>query len=65
MKKRKSSGEDTKRRKSYEAAARIASDQIDQLEDSSASAEEKVRRKKHLLKGPEEFRSSRDDQRKR
>jgi len=65
MTKRRTSGGNAKRQKSYETATRMAGDQIDRLEDSSASSEEKVSRKKRLLKGPEEFRSARSDQPKR
>jgi hypothetical protein len=43
--------------KAYEMAAL----QIDQLADSSATEEERQRRKQRLLKGPEEFRHIRGD----
>jgi hypothetical protein len=39
----------------------IAADQLDQLADLSASAEEQASRKRRLLKGPEEFRNLRVD----
>jgi hypothetical protein len=44
-----------------EAANAMASDQLDQLVDQSASTEQQANRKRRLLKGPEEFRSVRVD----
>jgi metal-responsive CopG/Arc/MetJ family transcriptional regulator len=44
-----------------EAATAMASDQLDQLVDQSASAEQQATRKGRLLKGPEEFQSVRVD----
>jgi hypothetical protein len=44
-----------------EAASAMASDQLDQLVDQSASAEQQANRKRRLLKGPEEFQSVRVD----
>ncbi len=37
------------------SAKQMAGEQIDRLEDASASGEEKGRRKQRLLEGPEEF----------
>ena len=42
-------------------AKAMASDQLDQLVDESASTQEQTTRKKDLLKGPEEFRKLRVD----
>jgi|SoiMethySBSTD1v2_1073268.scaffolds.fasta_scaffold649165_1 hypothetical protein len=39
----------------------LASQQIDNLSDQSATAEEQKERKNRLLKGPKEFRDIRDD----
>jgi hypothetical protein len=39
----------------------LAAVQIDRLADSGAPAEEQASRKRHLLKGPEEFREARVD----
>ena len=39
----------------------LAAVQIDRLADSGAPAEEQASRKRHLLKGPEEFREARID----
>jgi hypothetical protein len=39
----------------------LAAVQIDRLADSGAPAEEQASRKRHLLKGPEEFRDARID----
>jgi hypothetical protein len=39
----------------------MASDQLDQLVDQSASSEQQANRKRRLLKGPEEFQSVRVD----
>ena len=39
-----------------EKANKMAADQLDQLVDKAASAEEQADRREHLLKGPEEFR---------
>jgi hypothetical protein len=44
-----------------ETASAMASDQLDQLADRSASKDEQVNRKRRLLKGPEEFRGVRVD----
>jgi hypothetical protein len=44
-----------------EAAKAMASDQLDQLVDRSASAEQQANRTRRLLKGPEEFQSVRVD----
>jgi len=46
-----------KRKTAAKSAERLAGKRIDELEDSSASKVEKTRRKKRLLKGPEEFRT--------
>ena len=43
----------------------LAAVQIDRLADSGAPAEEQASRKRHLLKGPEEFREARIDRPKR
>ena len=43
----------------------LAAVQIDRLADSGAPAEEQASRKRHLLKGPEEFRDARIDRPKR
>jgi hypothetical protein len=43
----------------------LAAVQIDRLADSGAPAEEQASRKRHLLKGPEEFREGRIDRPKR
>jgi len=43
----------------------LAAVQIDRLADSGAPAEERASRKRHLLKGPEEFREARIDRPKR
>jgi hypothetical protein len=43
----------------------LAAVQIDRLADSGAPAEEQANRKRHLLKGPEEFREARIDRPKR
>jgi hypothetical protein len=43
----------------------LAAAQIDRLADSGAPAEEQASRKRHLLKGPEEFREARIDRPKR
>jgi hypothetical protein len=43
----------------------LAAVQIDRLADSGAPAEEQASRKRHLLKGPEEFRGARIDRPKR
>ncbi len=45
------------RRKAAEMAGRT----IDQLADQAATDEERVHRKRHLIKGPREFRNMRDD----
>ena len=42
-------------------ASEFAAQQIDRLADRSASAEEQQKRKRRLLKGPEEFRKMRTD----
>jgi hypothetical protein len=47
-----------------ETATAMASDQLDQLVDRSASTEQQANRKRRLLKGPEEFQSVRVDRRK-
>ena len=39
----------------------MASDQLDRLADLGATSEEQATRKRHLLKGPEEFREARVD----
>jgi hypothetical protein len=44
-----------------EAANAMASDQLDQLVDQSASTEQQANRKRRLLKRPEEFQSVRVD----
>jgi hypothetical protein len=44
-----------------ETASAMASDQLDELVDRSASAEQQAHRKGRLLKGPEEFQSVRVD----
>ena len=44
-----------------EKAKAMAANQLDQLADKSASAEEQASRKQRLLKGPEEFREVRVD----
>jgi Arc/MetJ-type ribon-helix-helix transcriptional regulator len=44
-----------------ETASAMASDQLDQLVDQSASTEQRANRKRRLLKGPEEFQSVRVD----
>jgi hypothetical protein len=46
------------RRKAAEMAGRT----IDQLGDQAATGEERARRKRHLVKGPREFRDVRSDQ---
>jgi hypothetical protein len=46
-------------------AKELAGETIDRLGDSGASAEEQATRKRHLLKGPEEFREVRVDRAKR
>jgi hypothetical protein len=50
------------RKRSDSPTARdLAAVQIDRLADSGAPAEEQASRKRHLLKGPEEFREARVD----
>ena len=44
-----------------ETASAMAGNQLDELADASASAEERATRKRRLLKGPEEFQSVRVD----
>jgi hypothetical protein len=39
----------------------MAGDQLDQLADKSATADQQATRKRRLLKGPEEFQSVRVD----
>ena len=50
-----------KRKAAVKSAARLAGKRIDELEDDSASKPEKVRRRRRLLEGPEEFRGFRSD----
>jgi len=47
--------------KSAERARQLAAKTIDGLVDAAASAEQMANRKRHLLKGPEEFRELRVD----
>jgi hypothetical protein len=54
-----------KRSAHKKSANEMAGIRIDEFEDTSASAAEKVRRKRRLLEGPEEFRDIRSDQRKK
>ena len=42
-------------------AAALAADEIDRLTDRSATSDERATRKRHLLKGPKEFRDFRRD----
>ena len=46
-------------------ANEMAAEQLDQLADKSASADEQASRKRNLLKGPEEFRGVRVDRQKK
>jgi hypothetical protein len=48
-------------RERVRTATAIAANQLDQLADDSATAHEQARRKRRLLKGPEEFQSVRVD----
>lgn len=57
-------GTDPARRPTREAAAKaseLAGREIDRLVDSSVAAEEQVKRKRRLIKGPPEFRTVRRD----
>ena len=47
--------------KAASTASKMAGEQIDKLADSSATDEERDRRKRRLLKGPGEFRELRGD----
>ena len=47
--------------KAVSKAADLAGQQIDKLTNSSATVEEQQKRKRRLLKGPEEFRDIRGD----
>ena len=49
------------KRSNSPTARDLAAVQIDRLADSGAPAEEQASRKRHLLKGPEEFREARID----
>jgi hypothetical protein len=49
------------RKASGRKAAELASREIDRLGDQSASNEERTRRKRRLIKGPQEFRDVRTD----
>jgi len=60
--KEKSGGK--KVRTTYETSDRMAGTQLDRLADKSVSSGENASRKRRLLKGPEEFREIREDQRK-
>ena len=46
-------------------AAELAGRAVDALGDQTATVEERAHRKRHLIKGPREFRDVRDDQRKK
>jgi hypothetical protein len=46
------------------SAAKMASDQIDQMKDAGATAKENEERKEQLIKGPRGFRQLRKDQHK-
>ena len=49
-------------RPARDRSADMAGKTIDRLTDPSVSAEDQAKRKRRLLKGPEEFRGLRDDQ---
>jgi hypothetical protein len=49
------------RKRSKKSAGTLAGQQIDQAEDRSASVDERAKRKRRLIEGPEEFRSIRRD----
>jgi hypothetical protein len=53
------------RTKGRRRASDMAATAIDAMVDTSASSEDQAKRKRRLLKGPEEFRSARGDQPKR
>jgi hypothetical protein len=53
------------KRRDSPTARDLAAVQIDRLADSGVPAEEQASRKRHLLKGPEEFREARIDRPKR
>jgi hypothetical protein len=58
----------TSNRRSEKSAAKakeLAANTIDRLADDAAPAEEQASRKRHLLKGPEEFRDVRVDRAKK
>lgn len=49
------------RKRSRRKAADLAAREIDRLGDRTASSEERAQRKRHLIKGPREFRDVRGD----
>jgi hypothetical protein len=49
------------RKRSQRKAAEMASREIDRLADQTATGEEQAQRKRHLIKGPREFRDMRGD----
>jgi hypothetical protein len=52
------------RKRSRRKAAKMAGREIDRLGDQTATSEERARRKRRLIKGPQEFRALRGDSRK-
>jgi hypothetical protein len=49
------------RKRSQRKAADMAGREIDRLGDLAATSEERAHRKRHLIKGPHEFRDMRGD----
>jgi hypothetical protein len=49
------------RKRSQRKAAEMAGREIDRLGDQAATREERAERKRHLIKGPREFRDVRGD----
>jgi hypothetical protein len=56
--------EASSRQKAHVASSKLAERELESLGDKAAPAPEQERRKRHLIKGPKEFRQMRENQRK-